>query len=101
MRRVTEEACFRRLIQRPLTREERIRLYSHCTSNQKMLAKEKKCGCFFCGHVFDPKEIYSWIEDRNGPTAVCPHCGIDSVIGEGAGFPLTKVVLNRLHEACF
>ena len=101
MRRVTEEASFRKLTPRPLTREEHKRLYTHCTNNQKLLAKETKCGCFFCGRVFDSKEIYAWIEDRNGPTAGCPHCGIDSVIGENAGFPLTKAVLNRLHEVCF
>ena len=101
MRRVTEEACFKRLLPRPLSKSEHFRLYANCTGNQKLLAKETKCGCFYCERVFHPKEICSWIEDRSGLTAVCPYCGIDSVIGESAGFPLTKAALKRLHDVCF
>lgn len=40
----------------------------------------KQCGCFFCLSTFDPKHIYEWID--SGDTALCPVCGIDSVLPE-------------------
>jgi hypothetical protein len=35
-------------------------------------------GCFYCIPVFDVEEIEEWID--GGQTALCPHCGIDSVL---------------------
>jgi hypothetical protein len=35
-------------------------------------------GCFYCVTVFDVQEIDEWID--GGQTALCPHCGIDSVL---------------------
>ena len=39
------------------------------------------CGCFYCEQTFLPNEIIEWIEESNGgETAICPKCGIDSVL---------------------
>ena len=38
--------------------------------------------------------------DSSG-TAVCPYCGVDSVIGENSGFPITEQFLKEMHEAWF
>ena len=35
---------------------------------------------FYCNRIFDAEKIHEWIDDENGQTAVCPFCGIDSVI---------------------
>ena len=42
------------------------------------------CGCFYCLSIFNPSEIEDWTDDdenKLGQTALCPKCGIDSVIG--------------------
>ena len=44
--------------------------------------------------------ITEWVEDDNG-TALCPHCGIDSVIGESAGYPLAREFLKKMNRCWF
>ena len=46
------------------------------------------------------KKIHEWIDDENGQTAVCPFCGIDSVIPETVNneYKLTKELLQELNR---
>lgn len=60
------------------------------------LEKDKVCGCFYCLEIFHPNKIQEWWDDDD--TAVCPHCGIDSVIGESSAFPITEVFLRGMHK---
>jgi hypothetical protein len=62
------------------------------------------CGCFFCLATFPPGEIKDWVdenEDGVGQTALCPYCGIDSVIGSASGFPITREFLEEMHRFYF
>ena len=77
-----------------------IEAYRFCNNNKPMLLKDKKCGCFYCLQVFDPSEISEWVSDQDG-TAICPYCGVDSVIGEGSGYPITKEFLKRMRDHWF
>jgi hypothetical protein len=65
-----------------------------------MLRRDRTCGCFYCLRIFDPYEIEEWIEDEED-TALCPYCGIDSVIGESAGYPLTGAFLEEMQRYWF
>lgn len=78
-----------------------ITAHGYCSNNRKLLVNDRKCGCFYCLKVFSPEEITEWIEDPNGMTAVCPHCGVDSVIGEGAGYPMTEAFLRDMRDHWF
>lgn len=42
------------------------------------LEKAHVAGCYFCLSVFAPRTVVEFVDDRD--TAVCPHCGIDSVL---------------------
>lgn len=44
--------------------------------------KEKRCVCYYCGARFSYKEITDIVEDINGDTAICPKCGVDTVVPE-------------------
>ena len=77
-------------------------------ANKKSLKKDKVCGCFHCLKIFDPKEIKKYIPERGllsiitgESTAVCPHCGTDSVLGENSGFPITKEFLTEMKNHFF
>ena len=48
---------------------------------------------------FSSKKITEWWDDDN--TAVCPHCGIDSIIGESSGFKITEMLLSEMHKRWF
>lgn len=57
------------------------------------------CGCFYCGAIFPPSEIMDWID--RGRTALCARCGIDSVIGDRSGFPITSEFLDQMNHYWF
>lgn len=62
------------------------------------------CGCFYCCKTFRPDEIVEWCDanpDGVGQTALCPKCGIDSVIGDRAGYELTTQFLSRMRKHWF
>lgn len=78
-----------------------IEAHRSCIANYEQLKASPRCGCFYCGRIYDPREIKEWIEDRDGLTALCPHCGIDAVIAEASGYPITKEFLNTMYEHWF
>ena len=77
-----------------------LEAHTFCSNHKNALLHDQKCGCFFCLAIFDPKEITAWIEDAEG-TAICPYCGVDSVIGESSGFPVTKAFLSKMKAYWF
>lgn len=77
-----------------------IEAHKFSINNKSDLEKDRKCGCFFCLRIFDPQEITEWIEDVSG-TAICPYCGIDSVIGSYTGYPITPAFLEKMHRYWF
>ena len=45
--------------------------------------KESTFGvCVYCKRRVKMEEIDEWIDDRNGTTAMCPHCDTDAVVPE-------------------
>ena len=60
-----------------------------CSSHKDEIIKGNLCGCFYCGQTFTPNEIEEWIEENNSNegTAICPKCGIDSVLS--SKFPIS------------
>ncbi len=69
-------------------------------NNREELQKDTLCGCFYCCEIFTPGKITEWIEDTKG-TAICPFCGIDSVIGKYSGFPITPEFLGEMKKEWF
>lgn len=67
--------------------------------NLSSIYTSKKCGCYFCRSIFPPEEITDFID--GGETCICPHCGIDAVIGDSTGIPIRRDVLEELHDKWF
>ena len=57
------------------------------------------CGCFHCERIFVAPLIIDWI--REDDTALCPFCGIDSVLGDASGLPITEDFLQEMRIAWF
>lgn len=74
--------------------------HQYSSNHKKELQNDYRCGCFYCEKIFSPVEITEWIEDSLG-TALCPSCGIDSVIGEYSGFRITPMFLNAMYKYWF
>ena len=80
-----------------------VKAHKH-TDFQKEILKSKRCGCFYCLEIFSPDEITDWHgEDckEYEPLALCPYCGIDSVIGSASGYPIEHSFLMKMREFWF
>ena len=77
-----------------------IRAHQFSANNRRLLAQRTQCGCFYCQRIFHPREITQWLREGTG-TALCPYCGIDSVIGEGPELHITPGLLRNMHQHWF
>jgi hypothetical protein len=79
---------------------EAIRLaHVHCSNHRQEIIGSDLCGCFYCERTFAPEQITEWIDDNR--TAMCPECGIDSVLGSSSGLPITKEFLGEMNRHWF
>ena len=76
-----------------------IRAHVCCSGNREQLEKVNICGCFYCLKIFDPKLITKWCD--NGKTAICPFCGIDSIIYDNKYYPVTEKFLEAMNYEWF
>jgi hypothetical protein len=69
----------------------------HASRHRASLEAGERCGCFFCFRTFPPTAIKAWIDGNQ--TALCPHCGIDAVLG--AEQRIDIVFLRQMHQHHF
>lgn len=79
--------------------EEVTEAHSYSIHHIEHIKKSYYCGCFYCMEIFRPFQINFWID--NNDTAICPYCGIDSVIGDYSGYPVTKDFLKAMNKRWF
>ncbi len=71
-----------------------------CSSyNKEQLSNSKLCGCFYCLKIFDPNLIVDWCDDNQ--TAICPYCGIDSIIYDSKTYHVSKKFLEQMKKYWF
>lgn len=90
----------------PLDHREQQYLHQHSSRHRAAVERSELCGCFYCRSVFPPNEITEWIGGANdnlddGVTALCPRCGIDSVLPSGAGIVITPELLADMNRYWF
>lgn len=73
--------------------------HQYSANHREDLEKDEVCGCFHCCRTFSPKLIKKWTD--GGQTAICPHCGIDAVIGESSGYPVAEEFLQAMNKEWF
>jgi hypothetical protein len=73
--------------------------HDRSANNRAEIEASGLCGCFYCLHVFPPSDIEEWTD--RGATPFCPKCGIDSVLGDKSGFPITPEFLGDMNRHWF
>lgn len=68
--------------------------------NKDQIVSSTKCGCFCCLKIFSPSKITEWT-DPDDDTALCPYCGIDSVIGDASGYEITETFMKKMYDHWF
>lgn len=78
--------------------------HRHCGRHRTEVLKSDRCRCFYCLATFAPAEIKEWVDEdaqEQGQTALCPKCGIDSVIGSASGVPLDDAFFQKMRDFFF
>lgn len=75
------------------------KLHAYSSYNRTLIEKSNKCYCFYCAKTMNSKEIVSYVED--GDTAVCPYCGVDSIIPDNVDKNIDDAVLNDMQKYWF
>ena len=77
-----------------------IQARQRSTKHRREILDSRKCGCFHCCTTFKPSEIGRWtdVDKAVGQTALCPKCGMDAVIGDKSGYPITVRFLTKMNK---
>lgn len=67
--------------------------------NKEELLKYGDCGCYYCISQYKVEEITDYID--NGQTAVCPKCGIDSVLPKESEDFEDVLYKQHVHSFCW
>jgi hypothetical protein len=73
--------------------------HQHSSQHRSEVMRSDWCGCFYCLAIFRPAEIEQWVDHDD--TALCPKCGIDSVLGSASGCPITQEFLKEMQAVWF
>jgi hypothetical protein len=76
-----------------------VEAHKHSIYHRAQIESSEVCGCFFCLAIYPPTTIAEWTDDET--TALCPKCGIDSVIGSASGAPITAEFLEQMKQHWF
>jgi hypothetical protein len=74
------------------------KLHKKSRCNRSSLAEAKICGCFYCFKEYPFEQIIEWVDA--GETALCPRCGIDSVLGFDTP-TADQELLHEMHDLWF
>lgn len=78
----------------------KFRAAHNCSSNHRLqIEASTKCGCFFYQRIFQPGIIEDWTDEDT--TALCPFCGMDVVLGDASGFPISKIFFADMYQVYF
>jgi hypothetical protein len=72
--------------------------HRHSFKNREVIQAGGDCGCFFCLKTFDALSVTKWTDD--GQTALCPFCGIDSVLSVNVD-SIDPSFLRQMHRRFF
>jgi hypothetical protein len=80
-----------------------IKAHKFSSIHRNEILKSKNCGCFYCLNIFTNDKIKEWCDkDKNkiGQTAICPKCGIDSIIPDYV-VDFDKEFLTKMNKHWF
>lgn len=73
-----------------------IDAHHYSRQHQDILQASQACGCFSCLARFRFDHIEDWLTEEG--TALCPYCGLDTVIGDACGYPVDSMFLYAMQR---
>jgi uncharacterized CHY-type Zn-finger protein len=78
-----------------MTKEELERCHAYTTNYDVLILNTQICGCFYCCQFFISDTIKEFVHDNTA--ALCPLCGIDTVIPLTCYSDMTKEFLEEMR----
>lgn len=75
------------------------RLHAYSSYNKELVGLADKCYCFYCKESMASGEIVDYADE--GQTAICPKCGIDSIIPDSIPEPLDEDIISEMNAYWF
>ncbi|MEQ9288684.1 MAG: cytoplasmic protein [Cyclobacteriaceae bacterium] len=82
-----------------MTKELIHKAIDYATSNEEDLKNSELAACYYCKSIFKASEVKEFLETER--TALCPKCGIDSVLPSNSPIELTTENLVELNKHWF
>ena len=100
--RFREKRGLGHIVRRGLSAIEKLD-YAHMLSfdNADSVQASQECGCFCCQEIFPASEVTRFLDETPGRTALCPHCGIDAVLGDASGVEVSEDFIRKMHKEWF
>ena len=76
-----------------------IDAHVHASRNREETEASARCACYFCFKTFPTATIKAWIDANQ--TALCPFCGVDSVLGNASQIRIDDRFLRQMHQHHF
>lgn len=71
----------------------------YATANRDKLKISKYAACYYCKQIYPASEVVEFCDSET--TALCPKCGIDSVLSDQSPYEFKIEVLEELNQFWF
>jgi hypothetical protein len=75
--------------------------HKHSSNHRSEIEASSRCGCFYCQAQFAASEVVEWVDDDANGVGTSPRCGIDSVLGDRSGVPISVEFLVEMQRYWF
>lgn len=75
------------------------RLHAYASHNKELIEKSDRCYCFYCNANMGSGEIEKYLDKEE--TALCPKCGVDSIIPDSIDEQIDENIISELHDYWF
>lgn len=75
------------------------KLHAYSSHNKDLVTASGKCYCFYCKAVVSSYLVKDFAD--HGQTAICPRCGIDSMIPDSVDEVLNENIISEMNEYWF
>ena len=75
------------------------KLHAYASHNRELIERSNQCYCFYCESSMKNTEIKEYLEKEE--TALCPKCGVDSIIPDSIDEIINASLLSEMHDYWF
>lgn len=76
-------------------------IHKLCWDNDQRVKESTQSGCFYCLKIFPSSNVNDWSGEAPRLTALCPHCGYDTVLADDGSYKFSAELLQAMKDEFF